>query len=120
MDEEYLPRHNNRWFGFFADGSAATMAENLDIEVPFEIADIRLHLSVSHASAVYFRAVLSSVKGSAHNLVFVSQIMNTQTDYVWRPSTPMRFVYGDDILLQMSLSSANVWGISVTGWTVVE
>ncbi|RJX19019.1 MAG: hypothetical protein C4575_09595 [Desulforudis sp.] len=115
-----LPVGRYEFFQFFAEGSAAAMDESLAPGCAFELADIRLHLSVLHASAEYFRAYVSAVQGSAYNGGFISQLMSTVSDLYWSPSAPMLFQRGDQVRFTMNLSSANVWGLTVSGWSVAE
>jgi len=115
----YIPyQRQQRFFQFFATG-ATHLNESLDLSKPFEICDIRLHLSVAHPSIEYLKARLSAIAGSAYNVMLVSTLASGTTDIFWQPSTPLVFGLSDQILFSMMNSTGVVWGLCVTGWHIL-
>lgn len=100
--------------------TAETMTEAVAPAVPFYIDEVRLHLSVVHASVVDYIISLSSELGSAYNTLFLSQAMNGEKDVIWQPERPKRFRAGDQLSVNMIMSGSNYYGITISGWTIVE
>jgi len=118
-----IPVGKYSFFEYYNTGTGAanlSLDESLNPGVPFTLDTVRLHLSVAVGSVVDFRIYLSSVLGSAHNLVLLSHAMNGVQDVFWGPDREMILNYGDQIVMSLILSSGNVSGLNVTGWTIVE
>jgi hypothetical protein len=74
---------------------------------------------VIFASTEDFVVRLSAIKGSAHNVVLISQAISDVYDYVWQDSFGMLFLSDDQIVLGWSQASGvNIGGLNVQGWAV--
>lgn len=119
--EEY--QENPRWthFSFYASGGTnGAVSESLSpAGGPFRLHEIRLHFSVIFASTEDFVVRLSAVKGSAHNVVLISQAISDVYDYVWQDSFGMLFLSDDQLVLGWSQASGvNIGGLNIQGWAV--
>ncbi len=116
-----LPGRQHQFF-FYATGpgGGSTVVEAVDIGHGFTLEDVRIILSVVHASAIQAACRLSSILGSAYNVTFFSQAMVGLSNYFWQPSQTLYCLSGDQIIISMIVSDANVWGLYVSGWAVVE
>lgn len=118
VTEEY--QQPQRWthFSFFDSGGAdGVISESLAITDLFKLTEIRIHCSVAFASIEDFTLRLSSVKGSAHNIMLISQAMSGIIDFLWTPDTEMHFLSDDQLVFTISLvSGVNVIGLNVHGW----
>lgn len=86
--------------------------------------DIRVHLSVAHASIEDLTVYVSAAAGSAYNIYLVSQAMSDLKDYVFIPDTGdehgLIMQSDDQLVVNLSLVSAtNIIGINVNGWAVL-
>jgi hypothetical protein len=117
-EEEILPQ---QWVDFAFFSSKAAGALNLSIYPgkKWRLKEVRIHNSVAFGSVRDFILAISSVKGSAHNNLLLSQAMNTVQDLIVYYSTPLNFLSGDHLNLSMYASIATVRGVSVHGqWAV--
>ena len=119
--EEYqLPE---RWthFSFFASGGVnGAVTESLNPTGQFfKLAEVRLHFSTAFASVADFIVRLSSAKGSAHNLILLSQALSSVRDLLWQPDQELMMLSDDQIVLSWSQASGvNTAGLNVLGWGV--
>ena len=118
-----IPVGKYSFFEYYNTGAGAakgSLDESLNPANPFTLDTVRLHLSVAVGSVVDFRIYVSSVLGSAHNLVLLSHAMNGVQDIFWGPDREMVLNKGDHVVMSLILSSGNVFGLNVTGWTIIE
>lgn len=123
-----IPVGKYSFFEYYNTGvttAATSLDESLNPATPFTLDTVRLHLSVAVVSTVDFRIYVSSVLGSAHNLVLLSHAMNGVQDIFWGPDREMVLNKGDQVVMSLILSdngagSGNVFGLNVTGWTIIE
>ena len=86
----------------------------------FSLQEIRMHFSAAFPSVEYLVAYISSIKGSAHNIQLISQLMSGSTDFILYYSNPRQLVSGDQIVISLSTTSgACVIGLHIQGWGVV-
>jgi len=95
-----------------------SLDESLNPEKAFELDAVRLHLSVATASVVDFRIYLSSILGSAHNLVLLSLAMSGVADVYWGYDRTFRMNYGDQLVFSLVLSTGIVVGLHISGWSI--
>ena len=116
-----LPGRNHRFY-FYATGpgGGSTVVEAMTLNKAFTLEDVRITLSVSMPSVVACACRLSSILGSAYNVTFFSQAMLGLSNYFWQPSQTLYCLSGDQVIFSMVVSTAQVWGIYVSGWAVVE
>lgn len=120
IDYELPGRRHQFFFYATGPGGGSTVVEAVDIGHGFTLEDVRIILSVAHASAIQAACRLSSILGSAYNVTFFSQAMVGLSNYFWQPSQTLYCLSGDQIIISMIVSDANVWGLYVSGWAVVE
>jgi len=113
---------NKQHFEFYETGGVdglRTASLSLTDSMPFYLEDVRLHLSVVHASVEDLAIRLSAINGSAFNQIFISQAMLNVKDYMWQPDRPILFNSGDHLVFSLFIkSAANIYGLSVRGWSV--
>lgn len=114
----YLPFTRYKYFLYYADGLNTNLEENLTPAFAFEIHNVKLHLSVVHASIVDFIIRLSSHQNSAHNVTLLSVAMSDLDNYIWEPSVPYVFHSADTINFSMDCANANRFGLTVCGWAI--
>jgi len=121
--EVTLPVSRHKFFSYFATNTT-DMAENFVPGYPFEIKEIRVHLSTVHISVVdfigYASANQTTVLGSIgiYDTALFSYAINGSTDYIWRPSMTMFFNYNDTLHLSMSMEADNTYGLIIQGWSI--
>jgi len=116
--EHYYPVSRHKFFSFYTTGTAS-LSESLSISnVPFQLYEVRLHLSSAHASIVDFNALISCASVSVYNVRLFSQAMLGIQDFVWQPSGTLFFRENDTLNFSMLMSAANVFGLMVQGWAV--
>lgn len=88
----------------------------------FEITEMRLHLVSAHISTVDFVIQLSSGSDSHYNVTFWSQPMLGVKDFRWRPDVEngLLFLSNDALLFSMAMSFANLYGLTIHGWSVID
>lgn len=120
LTESNIPVSRHDYFIYYGSGGGAgtTLDEELAPETAFELDSIRLHLSVAHVSVEYLRIWVSSVFGSAHNLILLSLAISGVQDVLWVSNRTLVCQYGDKICASLCLSSANIYGIAMTGWSI--
>jgi len=112
------PYSRMRYFNYYTTGNMP-LIENISFDTPFELDEIRLHLSVAFASVDDFIVKLSSILGSAYDILLLSYSMNTHTDLLYQPNRSYKFIYGDILSIQLSFKSGvNYYGLNVLGWEV--
>lgn len=114
-----VSRHE--YFTYYkTDGGANThsLSDSFAPAIPFELDEIRMHLSVVHTSVVDFVVQLSCALGSAYNILLLSQTMLGVKDLIFKPDKTIFFGYGDQLNLSMIMSSSNYYGLYVCGWAV--
>jgi len=85
----------------------------------WKLEEIRLHFSTAFASAEYLKIRISSIKGSAFNIVILSQSLNGVEDLRVHFSQPLLLFSDDQLIFYISnVSHANVGGLEVIGWAV--
>jgi hypothetical protein len=123
FDDKYLPNARDRFFQFFATGNTH-MAEAFSPGFDYKLADVRLTLSVAHTSVTYFTGNLSAAEGSAYNMllmsVLASQLTNGQNQIWTLNSELLTFFRADTWQFSMLNSGGIVWGLVVSGWSIVE
>lgn len=121
----FLP--NQLWedFMFFAfggtNGGFIETVFNIQGGKFFRLAEVRLNLSVIHASVEDFAIRLSAdnAQGSAFNQVFLSQAVSDVKEILWIPSRALIFQSDDHVVFSMALGSGtNIYGLSVFGWSI--
>lgn len=119
--EEYI--QYKRWdrFHFFETIDTSLPftgdTESVNPTIPFMIQEVRLHWSTAFVSAESIKMYLSSIKGSAYNILLFSHLMTNSTDIRYYYSAPLPFLSDDQIVLSLSnISHANTLGIEVIGW----
>jgi len=122
MTLEYSEAHRWQHFDFYVSGGAdGAFKETLNPGKIFKINEVRLHLSVTHASVEDFTIRLSSLKGTAFSQCFISQAMNGVMDYHWLPENPLIFCSDDHVVFSLFVKSAtNIYGLNVKGWSVID
>jgi hypothetical protein len=115
-------RKNETWdhLDFYSSGGVdGSFVESLAPGKMFRLEEVRLHLSVVHASVEDFAIRISSSFGSAYNQVLISQAMNGVANYLWQPTNPMIFNSDDQLVFSLFIKSAtNIYGLNVKGWGV--
>ena len=108
-------------FSFFGNGGVdGGIIESLVHDERFDFTEVRLHLSSIHASKEDFVVRLSSINGSRHNIVLLSQDMENIQDLVFQPDQSMNFLSGDQLVFSLVIGSGtNNWGLNVKGWSVL-
>ena len=117
-----------RWweFDFYYSEDPATVGtdllqQTLAIGKLAKLREIRLHCSVAFASAQYLVVRLSEAQhGSAHNVTLLSYAMNGVQDLFIHYSDPIFLRSDDNLVVELSTSAANVIGIQLIGWAVIE
>lgn len=84
----------------------------------FKLVDVKMHFSVAVGSIVDLTVRVSSIKGSAYNVIIISQAMATVQDLFMHFSTPIPFLSDDHLVFSMILSAANVFGLQADVWSV--
>jgi hypothetical protein len=119
-----------RWdhFHFYEteNGTNGTLESVLDGSVmgkayKWKIGEIRMHFSTAFASVEYFKAYVSSILGSNHNYVLISQLMSDIVDFRLVFEDHEHLMLFSDDALRFSFSNAsgvNLWGLEVQGWAV--
>jgi hypothetical protein len=111
-----------RWdhFSFYTSGGVdGNISESVAPNYLFRFDEIRVHLSVAFASVANFTVRLSSIKGSAYNLMLISQAMLSVKDLVWQADQAMYFNSDDQLIIELPMTSGtNTVGIDVQGWAV--
>lgn len=116
--EYWHPVSRHRFFDFYVTGTTS-LDDSLNLSnKPFELHEVRLHLSSVHASVEDFVGMVSGASVSVYNVTLFSQAMNGIKDLIWQPSGTMFFYPGDTINFSMIMSAANVYGLRVQGWTI--
>lgn len=112
-----------KYFNSYGADGAETSSVATDGGI-WALKDVRVHLSVVHASVEYLVVRVSAADGSAYNVRFVSQAMSDVSDYLYIPDDAG--TYGlilqsdDQLVITLSLASAtNVIGININGWAVL-
>jgi len=113
--------HNWEHFSFYASGGVdGAFIESLAPGKIFKITEVRLHLSVVHASIEDFVMRLSGINGTAFSQVFISQAMLAVNNYHWLPENDLIFFSDDQIVFSLFVKSAtNIYGLDVKGWAVL-
>lgn len=117
-----------RWwdFDFYASADPATIGtdlfqETLDSGKLMKLREIRVHCSVAFASAQDLVVRLSEAQhGSAHNVKLLSFAMNGVQDLFIHYSDPIFLRSDDNLVVELSTSAANVIGLQLIGWAVLE
>lgn len=123
FSEVPLPVSRHKFFSYFATGTTS-IAETLDVDAPFELKSVRVHLSTGHASAEHFNAYLVAAQTTAagsvsiYDAILFSYAIQGSTDYRWHPSDTLIFNKGDTISFSMYMSAGNAFGLIVQGWTI--
>ena len=95
------------------------LVENIIFSKPFELDEVRLHLSVAMVSVVDFIIRLSSIFGSAYDVKLLSYAFLGHQDLLYQPTRPYKFVYGDILSIELNFKkNTNYYGLSVLGWEV--
>jgi len=106
-------------FAFFATKGIGAMNLTIYPGKIWKLKEVRMHLSVAFGSVQNFIISLSAAKGSAYNMLLLSQAMNTVSEVNLYYSTPLLFLSDDHLNLSMFTSIATVKGIEVIGsWAV--
>lgn len=113
-----------RWthFSFFASGGTnGAVTESLDPAGQFfKLTEVRLHFSTAFVSTQDFTVRISSAKGSAHNLMLLSQALSGVRDLLWQPDQEIQLLSDDQIVFFWSQNSGvNIGGLNVLGWAVL-
>lgn len=121
MTIEYKGPENFTYFEFYTSGGTdGAFKDSFAPGKVFRIGEVRLHLSVKHASVEDFAIWLSAARGSAYNQVFISQAFSDVKDYLWQPTRPLEFNSDDQLIFSLFLASGtNIYGLSVKGWSVL-
>lgn len=118
----------NRWevFSFFKTWGIVTdvLSESVSLPKAWRLMEVRLHVSAAMGSAKYFQAKLSSVQDSCYDATIISLNYNGSNDIIWRfsdMSCPAIFLSGDTLNITGSvLSVANIHGLQIIGWAVID
>ncbi len=121
-----LPVQRKQHFSFFASGELTndTMQESLNPNsvnsdiFDYELIDVRLHLSVVHASVVDFFTYVSHHIQSVYNLLLVSAPMLGAQNIHYIPENRLIFKASDTINFSLVMSSANSYGLVATIWSI--
>ena len=112
---------NQLWaeFHFFKEWTGL-MSESLDDGRLLRLGTIRLHLSTAFTSIEAFTIRISSIYGSRHNILLLSQAMLGVRDLLWTmDSSGLPLLSGDQVVFTMSAASGvNAVGLVVSGWAV--
>lgn len=119
--QQFLPDRYSL-FNFFdsagADG-AETFVVNPDTRTTMQFEQLRAHWSTAFASVEDMVVYISSAKGSAYNLVLLSQALAGITDILFQPEKKVWLFSGDNLVISFSCASGvNTVGIEVQGWSV--
>lgn len=116
-----LPGRKHQFY-FYATGPGgnSTVVEAVTPPREFALEDVRIVMGTSHVSIVDVACRLSSILDSGYNVTFFSQAMLGLSNYFWQPSQPLYCLSGDQIILSLIVSAANLWGFYVSGWAVME
>lgn len=95
--------------------------ESLLLSVPLLLHQIRVHLSTNCSSNTYVRCGVSLISGSEYQYELFSTQMSGLKDYIWHPSGigQLYLDIGDELVVFMQMSSVNVCGITLQGWSIV-
>ncbi len=116
-----LPGRQHRFYFYETGPGVSDVVQSINPGRDFTLEDVRIALSISHASVADVACRLSSVLGSAYNVTFFSYAIQGYSNYFWQPSQTLYCLSGDQIIISLPiLSAANVWGFYVSGWAVVE
>ena len=115
--EKKIPVSRNYYFEYY-DSDTLSIDQSFDPSTPFELDSIKLHMSVVHPSVVDLRVWVSSILGSAYDLVLLSLAMSDVKDVLWGPDRTMILNYGDALHISMNESTGIVWGLLVNGWSI--
>ena len=133
--QNYLKNKTWTEFDFFtsggADGWRTETINNVLAGKMFKLEEVRLHLSVVHASVEDFviRVSADSLVGGANyasqdshfNFVFLSQAMSGVNEILYRPESPLRIQSDDHLVFSLYIESAtNMYGIQVIGWAIAS
>lgn len=103
------------------DGTNGKITESLTSPggQPWKIGTIKVHLSSVFASVEYLKVYISSVNGSYHNYVILSQLMSGVQDLLVQFSQNFLLHSNDQVIFSWSLvSGVNLFGLEVRGWAV--
>jgi len=118
MSIKYNPVSRMKYFAYYTDGDEP-LIESINFGKSVEIEEVRLHLSVAMASVEDLIIQLSSILGSAHNILFLSYSMFNHTDLVYQFHKTHKMLYGDVLSVYLSFKSQTNWyGLSILGWEV--
>lgn len=122
-DKEFFGYH--RWFHYqyFTDGGVdGGFQHSLEFGGYFKVNCVRLHFDVPYVGKKEaFTIRLSSIKGSAYDLILYSEQMEMVRDLVWTPENAMYFLSGDELVFSLYvLSGSNTYGLCISGWAVRE
>lgn len=118
MQVSYNPVSRMKYFTYYGSDDEPLM-ESISFGKPVEVEQIRLHLSTALASVEDLIIQISSVFGSAHNILLLSYSMFAHTDLVYQFEKTHKLTYGDILSIHLSFKSQTNWyGLSILGWEV--
>jgi len=113
---------NNKYEGLLADAriyaqsakatGAAAIATTLAPGVPWQLEEIRVHLSAAGA-ANDLTATIDHGTAAAYDIVILTQDMTTVVDLVWSPDRPMEFAEDDELDIAWTNGSSRTYGLEI-------
>jgi len=99
-------------FHIFEKGNASIHYE-LAVDRPWQLEEIRLHLSANGGTSENFTATIQSAEGSEYNLVVNAQDMNAVADEQYQPYRPIQLRSTDKILFEYTNTNFQQWGLEI-------
>jgi hypothetical protein len=90
----------------------AAIAKTLKTDRPFQLTEVRLHLS-GVGGATNFTATVDSNAGSAYDLLLFKEDMTLVIDLVWQPDEPIHFCAGDEIDFAFANGNNRTYGLEI-------
>lgn len=80
--------------------------------VPFQLEEIRLHLSAAGGAGDLTVTQVSGVN-AVYNTVLLTQDMAAITDLHWQPDRPINYAAGDSLRVQWANGAGRVYGLEI-------
>lgn len=92
---------------------AAAIATTLAPNTPFQLEEIRVHLSAAAATVENLTVTVDSGTNAVYDVVLLTQAMNTVADVVYQPTRPLFFEKGDEIDVAYANTNTRTYGLEI-------
>lgn len=102
----------------FRATAAVAIDQTLTPGIPFQIEEIRLHLSAAGGAAEDLVVQLDSGVAAAYDVVILTQGMELVEDVVYQPTRPLIFSASDEIDITYTNTNLRTYGLEIY-WTPI-